>query len=111
MKRTVFVTVLSAALLTGVSAYAQAELRHKSVVYTKVDFTDAREVATLYARLKHAARTVCDEGFRAPNSIAISDRQCEAEAVRTAVQRINEPALDRLHARREGRGVTMMAQK
>lgn len=70
-----------------------------TVSYSDVAFGNTEGAASVYRKLKVAARRVCnvDNGSK-DLSIQIATRECYREALENAVQKIDRPTLTALHA-------------
>jgi UrcA family protein len=70
-----------------------------TVSYSDVAFGNTEGAASVYRKLKVAARRVCnvDNGSK-DLSIRIATRECYREALENAVQKIDRPTLTALHA-------------
>lgn len=69
------------------------------VRYHDLDLSQSKDVATLYARIRRAAKEVCTA-----NAASAVQRECYQEAIATAVARVNSPSLKAYHERRGGAG-------
>ncbi|MFM2288329.1 MAG: hypothetical protein RL684_1472 [Pseudomonadota bacterium] len=74
------------------SFYVQKSLH---VQVSDLDASSPADAASLYGRIREAARQVCDNG----TSI---DRDCVQRAVNGAVRTVGQPLVTRLHTRRTG---------
>ena len=71
----------------------------KVVRFHDLKLDQAGDVATLYARIRHAAAEVCSS-----SAAAAVQRDCYQEAIATAVERVNNPSLKAYHERRSKAG-------
>jgi len=67
----------------------------KVVRYHDLDLSHSEDVATLYARIRRAAKEVCTS-----SAVSAMQRDCYQEAIATAVARVNSPSLSAYHQRR-----------
>ena len=65
------------------------------VRFHDLDLNQAGDVATLYARIRHAAKEVCSASAE-----SAVQRDCYQEAIATAVTRVNNASLSAYHQRR-----------
>ena len=90
-------------LLAPATRAASAEIAPSAVVrYADLDLSHARDVQVLYRRIGTAAREVC-AGFENSASLLPSAawQRCFAQAVDTAVRRVDRPLLTAYHRRQE----------
>lgn len=93
---------LAVTLITAVVPFesrADAPTERPSVVvrFAELDLQRAEGAATLYARLQHAARFVCDDATLVDGEARRAVRRCVRGALDDAVERIDRPLLTRLH--------------
>jgi UrcA family protein len=64
-----------------------------------LDLSKAEDVATLYSRIRHAARSLCTTEHSAPWDVkrTLRRRECIERGVELAVAQANQPALTALH--------------
>lgn len=94
--------LLSTPIVTGV---AEAEPRHRTVDYSDLDLSDARDAARLVERLDNASRAVCggnprnDANYRFARQFVIEAfEECRADAMNQAMAEIQAPAVQRAYA-------------
>ncbi len=99
--------VAAAALACSLPALANASPPQKTekaavkVSYKDLDVRTTAGAKALYARLKQASRAVCDvRSVRETGNIRIAARakDCYEEALAEAVDRVDNPLVDELHA-------------
>jgi UrcA family protein len=102
------VALASLACLAGVApvlATAPVETRSVSVRYADLDLASAAGAATLYQRLRGAARLVC--GYAVENLALLSYvNRCNDSAIADAVSSVNAPLLSAIHNAHQGATVT-----
>jgi UrcA family protein len=99
----ILASALALACAAGLATAAAAETAPtRSVSLTKIDMNNTVAVNSLYARIKGAARAVCDS--HSPlKEIAAKDAACYAQAVDQAVRQINAPTLTAVYMRSSNR--------
>ncbi len=83
------------------------------VRFPDLDLSKAAGAAALYARLRHAARVVCDPMDSREMGIAAIYRACMDQAVANAVAGVNSPLLSQyhqLHTKGDGAGLVQLAK-
>ncbi|MBY0563528.1 MAG: UrcA family protein [Hyphomonadaceae bacterium] len=98
--------VAAALLATPVMAgAASAEPRQRTVDYSDLDLSDARDAATLIERLDRASRAVCggnprnDPNYRASRHFVIEAfEECRAYAMSQAMAEFESPAVQHAYA-------------
>jgi UrcA family protein len=81
------------------------------VHFSDLDLTRNAGVAVLYARIRFAARVVCEPvADRALQSIVARNR-CMTEAIARAVADVNVPTLTSYHLTKTGQTITLAAQR
>ncbi|HEV7611185.1 MAG TPA: UrcA family protein [Steroidobacteraceae bacterium] len=98
----------------GVCAESPGQLPTKLVRFADLNLHDRDGVELLYRRIQGAARDVCGPSERTGSRIRSAAWQaCMANAVKTAVQRVDRPMLtayyDEHHGQRIQRGLTRTA--
>jgi len=82
------------ASLTGVSlAASPASPPQRIVNFADLDVAHAAGAAVLYSRIKHAAYEVCQSDDARDLAAFQHARQCQSQAIASAVARINQPEL------------------
>jgi UrcA family protein len=86
--------LLLAGLMVSSAALAQAprEPTQVHVSIQGVNFANPNDVASLYQRLRIAAKTACDSQIDTP-AVRAQDRACAAKALEDVVQSIHQPSL------------------
>jgi len=82
-----------------VAGAANAQTREAAQIHVSaagVDFSDARQTRSFYAKLTAAADNVCSSEVVADPMTAMEDAQCKRDAVSDAVRDINAPSLSAL---------------
>jgi UrcA family protein len=70
-----------------------------TVSYSDVAFGNTEGAASVYRKLKAAARRVCNVEYGSRDlSVQLAARECYREALENAVQKIDRPTLTALHA-------------
>jgi UrcA family protein len=112
---TVIRCTLLAVILASFNAVAAAEQwgaepAKQIVRFADLDLTRSAGVAVLYARIRSAAREVCEPvGDRALQAI-LSTHRCVDEAIARAVSEVNAPRLTSYYAAKTGQAISL-AQK
>jgi UrcA family protein len=71
------------------------------VHFGDLDLNRAQGAAVLYARIRAAADRVCGAPDRLPSlGLWAANRSCRSQAIERAVQRVDSPALQEIHAAR-----------
>jgi UrcA family protein len=98
--RTQLFTSLSLALCVGAlcafSTAAGAEEFSKTVHFADLDLTQPEGAKALYARIRVAARSVCELSTDDTPELREAAHVCIDKAIDQAVRRVNAPALTRL---------------
>jgi UrcA family protein len=105
---TVNAIILGSSILLGsLSAIATAAVERNDGVATRrvnfadLDLTRNEGAATLYSRIKSAARQVCDPlVVYAPRDSMLRMHRCEEDAIARAVADVNAPVLTSYHRER-----------
>ena len=101
MTLSVAATLCYAAAQAASPAKAQAvsggEALTYVVRYADLDLTRADGANVLYARLTHAARTVCRPFESREMGVAEKYRECMTKALTEAVANVNRPLLSQIH--------------
>jgi UrcA family protein len=94
---------------TQATAEPPASPRSVTVNYRDLNLSTIAGATTLYQRLTHAARSVCDEG---PGVDAYREwKSCYQAAIADAVAKVNNPLLTGLHNGRSPATETAMLSK
>jgi UrcA family protein len=107
---------LFAVLMGSLNAVAAAgesdnELPKRVVHFADLDLTRNAGVAVLYARIRFAAREVCEPvDERIWQSIVARDR-CVTQAIARAVADVNVPTLTSYHLTKTGQRITLAEQR
>lgn len=73
------------------------------VRYADLNLTQPRDVGVLYGRIRSAAREVCAPYENSASLLpSTAWRRCFAQAVETAMRRVDRPLLTAYHRRQEG---------
>ncbi len=100
----VLFAVLAASLYSAAVSAADADdgLRHRIVKFGELDLTRGPGIAVLYARIKAAARAVCERDGDYGSSSVQAERQCQTRAMSDAIGTINLPMLTSYHRQQSG---------
>jgi UrcA family protein len=90
-----FALVSALAVLGASPAFADETARSVKVSYADLDLSTQAGAATLYSRIRGAARTVCGDDDLPYTHWAW--KKCFNEAVGNAVAKVNNPQLTALH--------------
>lgn len=69
-----------------------------TVRYGDLDLSTAAGADVLYRRISGAARQVCPDVYSRDMNTATAGKRCQATAIATAVQRLDNPQLALVHA-------------
>ena len=108
--RASFYCVLLAALMgstLGVAAEMTADVRARVVQFADLDLTRSAGVAVLYARIKSAAREVCEPINARALAASQAAHKCVAESIARAVADVNAAALTGYHLAKTGQTITV----
>lgn len=85
------IALLAAALSANLASAANADegVRTTVVSYSDLDLSQSRDVQRFYSRLRHAARTVCDNSPGSDLSLLLKYEACVARAVSDAASQVN----------------------
>lgn len=86
---------LTFAAIAPTLAQAQTRTPDQRAVTAHVDFNDAKQTRSYYAKLQAAAHAVCASDMSDPLT-AEADKACERQALRDAVRQVGAPQLSRL---------------
>jgi UrcA family protein len=90
---------LAALSLLAVNVQAgEQEAVHKTVRYADLNLDRSSDVARLYERLGNAAQAVCSRHDGRDLLARRIKRDCESEALSSAVAELNNPAVTALHS-------------
>ena len=95
MSKFVLAAVAVAALGFSGQAFAD-QLEQRAVSTASVNFTDQAAVKSFYAKLRSAAKEVCDSASVNP-VIAQKDRACVEQVMAQAVQKMDRPVLTAMY--------------
>ncbi len=102
---------IAALSLVAVGAAHAGDVPTVTVKYGDLDLSRTEAAATLYHRIRQAARSVCQpldfEHDSTPSGMAESYPHCLREAVSRAVIKINNPVLSAYLANKTGTPVTL----
>jgi len=97
MRNAIYALSLSLMLPATMPAFAANvadEVRTKVVAYGDLDLSKPAGAATLFSRIKVAARVVCDSDENRPISMTRVSERCERDAIAGAVTSVNAPTLN-----------------
>ena len=100
----VLFALLAGSLYSVSAAAAEADdgLRHRIVKFADLDLTRNPGIAALYARIKAAARAVCERDRDYGMSSVRAERECQARAMSAAIGTVNVPMLTSYFRDRSG---------
>ena len=100
----VLFAILSASLYSATAAAADADdgLRQRTVKFADLDLTRNSGIAALYARIKAAARAVCDQYSELGVNTVQAERECRARAMSGAIGKVNLPMLTSYYREQSG---------
>lgn len=100
----VLFAILGASLYSATAAAAAADdgPRQRTVKFADLDLTRNSGIAVLYARIKAAARAVCDQYSELGVNTVQAERECQARAMSGAIGRVNLPMLTDYYRERSG---------
>ena len=84
-----------------------ADVRARVVQFADLDLTRSAGVTVLYARIKSAAREVCEPINARALAASQAAHKCAAESIARAVADVNAPALTGYHLAKTGRKITV----
>ena len=108
--RASFHCVLLATLMgstLGVAAEMTADVRTRVVQFADLDLTRNAGVMVLYARIKSAAREVCEPINARALAASQAAHECLAESIARAVADVNAPALTGYHLAKTAQTITV----
>ena len=108
MLRSILAASVIAAAAVAVGAHAQDE-QTASVSTRGVDFNNPSDVKALYSRIRTAADVVCTRQGPADMAARKYEQACMADAVRNAVDSIDQPPLTEVARGETGANVRQMA--
>jgi UrcA family protein len=87
-----------AVLLSSMSAVAAAgnasdSVPQRTVRYSDLNLASPSGAATLYQRIRSAARSVCEAPFASDLQAQAAEQQCTHEAIKRAIYEVNAPLL------------------
>lgn len=86
-------TMLPAALSVPAGAGEPTDVTRRVVAFADLDLNHSAGVAALYARIRSAAREVCEPLIASDRSAVASARACAEQAIERAVAAVNAPQL------------------
>jgi len=89
-------------LALPVRAADPAEVPHRVVKMADLDLARSAGVAALYARIKFAARQICEPVIARDLASEMRSRACVAQAVERAIGEVNLPQLTSYHLAKSG---------
>ena len=100
----VLIAMLAGSLYSAAVAAADADdgVRHRIVKFGELDLTRNPGIAVLYARIKAAARAVCEPEVDLGTSSVLAERQCRARAMSGAIGTVNVPMLTSYYREQSG---------
>ncbi len=108
---TLFVMLMSSLSAVAAAGESDNEPPKRVVHFADLDLSRNTGVAALYARLRFAAREVCEPmEVRALRSIGARDR-CVTQAIARAVADVNVPTLTSYHLAKTGQTLTLAEQR
>ena len=108
--RASFYCVLLATLMGSTLAAATemtADVRTRVVQFADLDLTRSAGVMVLYARIKSAARQVCEPINARALAASQAAHECLAESIARAVADVNAPALTGYHLAKTAQTITV----
>ena len=108
--RTSFHCALLATLMGSTLAAATemtADVPTRVVHFADLDLTHSAGVTVLYARIKSAAREVCEPINARALAASQAARKCVAESIARVVADVNAPALTGYHLAKTGQTITV----
>ncbi|TLY72799.1 MAG: UrcA family protein [Gammaproteobacteria bacterium] len=108
--RASFYCVLLATLMGSTLAAATemtADVRTRVVQFADLDLTRSAGVMVLYARIKSAAREVCEPINARALAASQAAHECLAESIARAVADVNAPALTGYHLAKTAQTITV----
>lgn len=116
-KRTVISCLLFVAAAMGTVAASAAEceiadgVRRCHVHYADLDLSRNPGAVTLYARIRSAARDVCEPIVESTSFESVTrTRQCMTQAIEHAVADVNAPALTSYHLTKTAQSIKVASQ-
>ena len=97
-----FALAIAATLVFSGLAHAE-DVRKVEVSYSDLDLAHAEAASTLYTRIQHAARNVCEVNTVTQPRKLILENQCAARAVDEAVHRVDNPNLTAVYLAKAGK--------
>jgi UrcA family protein len=115
MKTAIRCTLL-AVLMTSLNAVAAAvelgdEPAKRIVHFADLDLTRSVGVAVLYARIKFAARDVCEPVNDRDLAAVVSTRRCMEQAIARAIADVNAPTVTSYYLAKTGQTITVAQQR
>jgi UrcA family protein len=115
MKAAMHCTLLAALIfsLNGVAGAVEpnAEPLKRVVNFADLDLTRSTGVAALYARLRSAARMVCEPTDERALQSIVPRRRCVEQSVERAVAEVNTPALTDYYLAKTGQIIAVAQQR
>ncbi len=97
-----FTLGIAAALVFSGFAHAD-EVRKIEIGYSDLDLARSEQASTLYARIEHAASSVCEVNTVPQPRKLVLEHQCIRKAVDEAVHRVDNPNLTAIYLAKAGR--------
>ena len=98
----VLFAMLFGSLCSATVAAADDGVRQRTVRFADLDLTHNSGIAVLYARIKAAARAVCEQDSELGLNMVQDERECRARAISGAIDRVHVPMLTSYHRERSG---------
>ena len=100
----VLFAILAGALYSAAAAAADADdgPRQRTVKFADLNLTRSSGIAVLYARIKAAARAVCERDGELGLNTVQAESKCRARAISGAIGTINVPMLTSYYRERSG---------